>query len=142
MQCSVKFSGYEGIDDDELGCSGRMSGMHIAIPHIGTINIERDGAQVSTLPGNEVQNKQQPPDPLTEAQAAPTYPSPHRSIQQNSTTVSGSSDANFDFEAGTGDGVLGSFPGFSTGVDDWTLEGVDVALFETIFRGSAASDDG
>jgi hypothetical protein len=149
--------------EEELECSGRLSDgdsvLHIHIPCLGTINIERHGGvsksiqapsdnpgpllSTSPLPERQVEYTRQLsniPDYLTtysfgdqlghmdwqySAMAVPQNSASARNIQNVS---------NFrDYDTQISQPLIS---GLEVSAEDWALQGVDTALFDSIIRGS------
>ena len=150
--------------EDELECSGRLSDgggvLRIYIPCFGTIKIERGilsrsdenpATLRSEAPGaipdvsfsaslhKEGQNEQarQPlhmMDCNIEWQAVPGHLAAPVTPQHFAPATSDQSLSNFH-----GDGIQGAgvyISGMEVGTEDWALQGVDMALFDSLIRGS------
>ncbi|MCJ1296504.1 hypothetical protein MMC34_008070 [Xylographa carneopallida] len=147
---SINFS---TSDEEELECHGKLTnggkGLHVHIPYFGTINFEHDAISMSqstamivpeqgsstTLTANILSadhlggyNPNSPASPQY-GQAALTQ----QPLIPENEVYSFNSDNNLD-------GQLPFLAEVADAEDDWGLQGVDVALFDSLFRGSEIPD--
>ncbi|KAF2799374.1 hypothetical protein K505DRAFT_371004 [Melanomma pulvis-pyrius CBS 109.77] len=146
---SYSTSAFSGGDDEKLECSGNITDggnvLRIYIPYFGTIKIER--GTVSKLSERQEEHEEQP---LAAAncpvgyqvggqsinpdwEAVPSHLDPLMVAPQQSTSAAKNSDH------GALDAQL-LVPGLAAGVDDWALQGVDMALFDNLMRGTVVRD--
>ncbi|KAH8905234.1 hypothetical protein BR93DRAFT_775160 [Coniochaeta sp. PMI_546] len=132
--------------------------LHVHIPYFGTVQIERCAtvgasrallgmtrpSKPSSVQNICASNVDSCPDSATPADNpvdgmfvdAGWQTMPFQLHSVDNTTVEGNV---FDFDASTLDTTCSLLPGLTADADHWALQGVDMALFDTLLRGSAES---
>jgi hypothetical protein len=109
-------------EEEELTCNGKLSdggdALSIFISHIGTIKFERDGIRRVTMD--------------MEMMADHELLDQNNGEQQAESTMGMNEDVVADFSGENGQHLGWSDPIFGT-EGDWTLQGVDLTFFDTLF---------
>ncbi|TLD14073.1 uncharacterized protein PgNI_02851 [Pyricularia grisea] len=114
--------------DEEEECSGNVNGgmddrLRIHIPYLGTVEIRR-ALDLEQLPGIETGNQGTEPGNMSGQ-----TPAGLNWTQWSDTTL-------LDSVAGTAnDHSQNILPSLAAGVEDWAMQGVDMALFDRLIRG-------
>ena len=135
--------------------------LHVHIPHFGTINFEQltvsRSIQTASMPPdrttsvNDSLASNQPGEHDQQRPFIPDYPEPYpfsSRLDVNDTQPGRSQfgqppypgDDVSDFSSSNQDSQMPFLMGSMGTEDDWDLQGVDVALFDSLFRGTGASD--
>ncbi|KAL4882949.1 hypothetical protein BJY04DRAFT_206615 [Aspergillus karnatakaensis] len=123
-------TGNEGEIEGNLSQEGKA--LHIHIPYFGTINFERGG--VTKTVQAEIDDIPLPP-PIGTVRPSQLNGNEHEPLAWRQSYT--------DLGVGPLDlGTQPTFPSFSTADEDWYLQGIDIALFDSMFRGIEFPDVG
>ncbi|KPM43145.1 hypothetical protein AK830_g3423 [Neonectria ditissima] len=143
--------------DEESQCGGGVSDggdVHIRIPYLGTVKIERSAqnGDALSLPREREQNHldaqasvNHPVDDQesdlsvnTDWQAAPPHFDSSGLMVQTHSTEENPNRFRFNGYNGEEEHLFG--PVLAESMDDWALQGVDLALFQSLFQGTTEAD--